>query len=132
MRARRSPLLGRRKRSMRIAPIYTAQRCGVYFRGSPYSNKDLNIFIQYLMPKGARKSCKLILKEKWLVLDIMNTNGRLRSIDNRGLHCLQEYHKYLPDFSRRSLALRRAKGITFQLHQILRLPQNEKDCQETC
>ena len=32
MRARRSPLLGRRKRSMRIAPIYTAEMRRLFSR----------------------------------------------------------------------------------------------------
>lgn len=30
-------------------------------------------------------------------MDIMKINGELRSIDNRRLHCLQEYQKYLQE-----------------------------------
>lgn len=36
-------------------------------------------------------------EEEWLTLDIMKINGELRSIDNRRLHCLQEYQKYLQE-----------------------------------
>ena len=76
---------------------FTQCSCGAKFRGGPYANKHLNDFIQDLISKGPKESCKLILKETWLVLDIMKYNGGLRSIDNRRLHCLKEYQKYLQD-----------------------------------
>ena len=80
--------------------LFTQAKCSAQFKGGPYKNKHLNYFIHDLISKHPKESCELILKEKWLVLDIMKYNGRLWSIDNRRLHCLQEYQKYLQNSGR--------------------------------